>query len=508
MKRVPTFRGLLFAPRSGCGTGLRRRGAILILVLWLLVILSLIGLSFSTSMRVGVRITGNRASRIKARYYAKAAIERTVQELIDRLEPYYGEMSGFYDDEEYYAAQPIGEGFFSLLTNQRNEDGYLVYGITDEASRLNINTVEEEALLTFPEITQEMAASLIDWRDDDWEMGLDGAEDDWYMALPEDPYPCKNAPFQTVTELLLVRGWTQVDLFGEDSNENGRLDTNEDDGEESAPIDDADGELDVGLAHFFTLFSSDLERDPNGEDRLALGNASEDQLMGIEGMTEQQAKSIVAWRGNNNFDSLGDLLDVTVAEENDNNRNNQGAPNQTNRRDSRTIRDGRDSSGGRSSSYRTRDQRSGGGGNNQNNGNNQNQQGNQNQQSGQKAFSFEQAAQVLDYLCVDTQPKKNRININTAPYEVLMTIPGMTDDLAYQIVTHRESQGDFTARGALREVNGMTEDLFKEMIDHVTVQSYQFRIMAEGRHNDTKVVIEAVIDVSEQEPKLLYWKES
>lgn len=473
------------------------RGAILVLVLWLLLILSLIGLSYSSSVKTGVSIEGNRAARVKARWYARAAIERTIAELLERQEPYYSHASGFYDDQEHFAMQPVGDGFFSLLTGERGEDGEPIYGITDEASRVNLNSVGEEALYTFPEMTQEMVSGLLDWRDDDWEVRVDGAEDDYYSMLPE-PYLCKNRDFQTVGELLLVSGWTEADLFGEDANENGLLDPNEDDGDRSPPLDDADGELDLGLARFFTVYSRDKELNPNGETRVDLNSASEQELLRIEGMTQKQAQAIVEWRKQNRFDSLGDLLDVTEAQKQQDRKSGgqQGGRNQNRSGGSNENGQHPSSEGGRSPRSGSSNQRS------------SRSTGQSSSKQAQKVFNLDQIAQIIDWVCIDTEDKTNRININTAPYEVLMTLPGMTEALAQEIMTYRESNlGPFTSRADLLQVNGMTEEVFRELIDYVTVQSYQFRIVAEGQEGETRLRIETVVDVGQDPPRILYWRE-
>ena len=470
-----------------------RRGVILVLVLWLLLIVSLIGLSYSSSVRTGVTITGYRANKVKARYYARAGIERTIAELLLREDSFYSEseITGFYDDVELFAQQPIGRGFFSLVTGRKNEAGEPIYGITDEASRLNLNEVTEEALLTFPEITEEMIDSLLDWRDEDWDQNIEGAEDDYYAML-EDPYLCKNANLQTVTELLLVRGWTTVELFGEDANNNGLLDRNENDADESPPDDDADGELDFGLVSFFTIYSRDKEMNPEGETRLDLNSATEEQLQQIEGIDQTQARSIVAWRGQNRFDSLADLFDVTEAQQQSQQQGSQrGSAQQPGTRSSR-------GSSGSSSQERSGSSSQSG------------QQGSSaSSRQPRRVFDYDQVAQIVDWLCISTEDKANRINVNTAPFEVLMTLPEMTEELATEIITRRESSlGPFTLRLELRDVNGMTEEIFRGLLDYVTVQSYLFRIIAEGYEGETQAVIEAVIDVGDETPKILYWRES
>jgi len=474
-----------------------RRGAILILVLWLVLILSLIGLSYSSTVRTGVTITGNRAGKVKARYYAKAGIERTINELLMLMtqESYYSETIGFYDDETRFANQPIGDGSFSLLTGRRGDLGQPIYGITDETGRLNLNTASQDALLSFPEITTEMSDALADWRDSDYEPNPEGAEEDYYQML-DDPYPCKNQDLQTINELLLVRSWTTIEVSGEDTNNNNRLDQNEDDADLSPPLDDADGEIDLGLSSFFTVYSRDKELDPGGQTRLDLNSATQQQLQQIEGMTETQARSIVAWRSNNKFASLADLFNVTQAQQ----TSSGGQSGQkTSLRASSSQASKSSVSTGRSSltPSKTQPTKSTGA------------QSAKSSQSQQKAFTYDQIARFVDWVCVGTTDKRNRININTAPLEVLMALPGMTEALASEILTrHQSSLGAFMRRSDLRDVNGMTEQIFRGLIDYITVQSYQFRIIAEGREGETKTVVETVVDLSTNPPRILYWRES
>jgi competence protein ComEA len=114
----------------------------------------------------------------------------------------------------------------------------------------------------------------------------------------------------------------------------------------------------------------------------------------------------------------------------------------------------------------------------------------------------------VDWVCVGSDDKRNRININTAPLEVLMTLPGVDESLANEIVTRRSSsEGPFTGRGDLSSVNGMTQEIFQGLIDYVTVQSYQFHIVAEGRSGEAKTTVEAVVDVATNPPKILFWRE-
>ena len=53
-----------------------------------------------------------------------------------------------------------------------------------------------------------IADSILDWTDSDFLEHLNGAEDTYYLEL-RPPYRCKNAPLETYSEMLLVRGIDQ-----------------------------------------------------------------------------------------------------------------------------------------------------------------------------------------------------------------------------------------------------------------------------------------------------------
>ena len=93
------------------------------------------------------------------------------------------------------------------------------YGLIDEGRKININqanrtTMERlfKIVLGFDEIdAQELAASIIDWRDADSELTIPigSAEDSYYRNLKH-PYEAKDAPFEVLDEVLLVKGMNEA----------------------------------------------------------------------------------------------------------------------------------------------------------------------------------------------------------------------------------------------------------------------------------------------------------
>jgi general secretion pathway protein K len=101
------------------------------------------------------------------------------------------------------------------------ENGYYTIGITNEAGKVDINTTSELILRNLLlnlgldlDKADIIVDSVMDWKDPDDLHRLHGAEDDYYISLPN-PYKTKNANFETLEELLLVKGMTPEILLDE-----------------------------------------------------------------------------------------------------------------------------------------------------------------------------------------------------------------------------------------------------------------------------------------------------
>jgi general secretion pathway protein K len=83
--------------------------------------------------------------------------------------------------------------------------------IVDAASRINLNRASQEQLERLP-LTTEQIDSLLDYREDSRQPRVEGGKDDYYNNLST-PYNAKLAPFDTVDELLQVKGFTANILY-------------------------------------------------------------------------------------------------------------------------------------------------------------------------------------------------------------------------------------------------------------------------------------------------------
>ncbi len=154
--------------------------------------------------------------------------------------------------------------FSIVASNLDGPQDTIRFGITPEAGKLNINSASEAEIQRLFESVllelgienyQELIAAFLDWRDQDDDPRPGGAEIEYYNTLIP-AYRPKNGALDSIEEMLLIKGWTAALLYGEDTNRNGLLDANENDGDATPPTyDDADGVLAHGLAPYITVWS-------------------------------------------------------------------------------------------------------------------------------------------------------------------------------------------------------------------------------------------------------------
>lgn len=246
----------------------RTGGTILIVTIWVVLVLAGLALVFARSMRVAAIVSANQVASVEAEWIASGVC----QYIIAQLAAYAGDVEALNENAPWEALQ-VGQGSFWVLRSNLENDRDFDYGLTDEAGKINLNSASLEMLLKLPGMTSELAASIIDWRDEDGDVTTGGAEDEYYLLLSE-PYNCKNAPFETVDEILLVKGASEELLYGEDTNLNGVLDDNENDGDNSAPSDNRNGRLEGGFYDYITVYSVEANTDSEGNERINLNDAS------------------------------------------------------------------------------------------------------------------------------------------------------------------------------------------------------------------------------------------
>jgi general secretion pathway protein K len=113
------------------------------------------------------------------------------------------------------------------------------------------------------EVTDTIVDSILDWKDADDLLRLHGAESDYYLSLPN-PYKAKNANFDTLEELLLVKGMSYEIFLGKEGEK--------------------------GLVNFITINSNMSVINVNAAPR--------EVLTAVPGITPEGAEAIISYRQN------------------------------------------------------------------------------------------------------------------------------------------------------------------------------------------------------------------
>jgi len=288
---------------SASGRG--RRGAVFLIVLWVIVILTSVVLVMSRGMRTEAQASANQVSMLRA-----AAIERAAEQYVLALVA-QNPATAYMLPEDYFRAYELRDGWFWVIRPdlESNELTY-VFGLADEAGKLNLNTASNEMLLGLPGMYLEMAAAIIDWRDSDENITLGGAENEHYLMLPR-PYYCKNEPFETVEELLLVRDFTPEILWGRNPTARGQISSAFGSGGafSTSGIGFTDADLARGLYDLLTVYSAEPNTDIEGNARVNINNNNRQQLFQllVNEFGQARAEEMLAGAGTQPFRNVLDM---------------------------------------------------------------------------------------------------------------------------------------------------------------------------------------------------------
>jgi type II secretory pathway component PulK len=413
--------------------GRRPAGIVLVIVLVVVAVMALAAYTFTDLMvthRQAAQLSGE---QLQAKALVDSGVDATrVFLLLDRATR--EEAGGLYDNPTQFQgvlvvndADPKFRGCFTIVAPTVDDVGGfggVRYGLEDESTRLNLNTLmlaEKQMpgggrtlLMAIPGMTEDVADAILDWIDEDDEPRELGAEVDYYSGLSP-AYAPRNGPMTTVEELLLVRGVTPQLLFGLDVNRNGIVDSGEMQGSLSG-VDNADGSLDRGWSAYLTLYSQEKNVSAaltpriylNGDDMQALY----DQLSQV--FPEDWVTFIVAYRLGGDYTGSQEAkagvtgkLDLTASP----------------RKKLDSVLD----LVGAKTQVRF--------------------EGDRNPTALASPFSADPLQMgaymelLMDNVTVSQAPLlPGRININQAPRAVLMGIPGMTEEIVNEIISRRDPE--------------------------------------------------------------------
>jgi general secretion pathway protein K len=200
----------------------RERGFALLAVMLVLALLGVVMGEFAFSMRLEASMVRAFKEGILATHLAEAGIHQAIREILSRGQVQAVDETG---QLRFYRTVP-GQTILTAVpplprTRVPLGPGEFSYRITDEDSRVNLNTARPdrvdrllEALGLEKQQRDVINDSLQDWKDANDVFRPNGAEsEDTYLKLPV-PYRARNGPLQDGAELLQIKGVTREIYFG------------------------------------------------------------------------------------------------------------------------------------------------------------------------------------------------------------------------------------------------------------------------------------------------------
>jgi len=174
-------------------------GFALLVVIMVLLLASFLASQLTLDVRTEQRLAANAKARDRAAILAEAGFNIALFRLMDKPVA--------LEAEREYGRLTPGLQYTHLL-----KGGQVRYYAANESGKIDLNASEPrllELFLRYRKLTMEQAgvvlASLLDWRDPDNLLRLNGAEQEYYMHLPE-PYIPRNGRIEDPAEFFLLRG--------------------------------------------------------------------------------------------------------------------------------------------------------------------------------------------------------------------------------------------------------------------------------------------------------------
>ncbi|MBI2349930.1 MAG: general secretion pathway protein GspK [Deltaproteobacteria bacterium] len=277
MKRVSSFEFRVSSLSN-------ERGVALVMVLWIFIFLLVVAFDFTASVREEGMATSRYAEEGEGYYLALAGFEKGLYRLLEGTTP------------EGQATRPRGparprspltlsqEVVDGIWREESLGEGLYRVRLVDEGGKVNLNRAAEDTLRRiFTNLGVEeprrtiLVDSILDWRDNDNLHRVNGAENDYYLSLSPS-YTAKNGPFDTVEDLLWVRGVTPELFYGLQE----------------------DGIRRAGLREIFTVDSP--------VDRVNLRTASAEVIHALLGLPLERSRAFVDERTKLSEKTQADLL--------------------------------------------------------------------------------------------------------------------------------------------------------------------------------------------------------
>lgn len=490
-----------------------RNGLVLVLVLVVVAMLSLAGYAFNELM-----FSANRASHLSGRQaQATFLVESGVEALkrdLSAPEALRSQSSDPSLQQSLYSGVLVFEderqgrtGRFSVVTPLPGDEAPTVrFGVANESAKLNLPAlvawdekqpgVARNALLKLPQMTNEVADSLLDWIDPDIQPREFGSEVDYYAGL-DPPYEPRNATVETMEELLLARGVTRPLLLGNDRNRNGVFEPIELAGDQgiatsSSAVSDASQTASMphqGWSGWLTLSSAEANLDPDGQPKLNLNENDLRKLHAglLKNFEQPVADFVVLYR------QFGPSTDSTTATGTSGTIDWKLEPKHRFATELDVI-------GARVSAIFASKKEA---------------TMVASPLGGEKGDFDQRLPKWLDYVTINPEAViPGRININLAPPEVLAGIPGLEDADVDAIVSQRGTGSSSSGESRRHPTWLLTEGVLplekmKPLLRYITTGGNVHRGQVIGHFDDGgfQARVELVVDASVRPPRIVQWKD-
>ncbi len=449
-------------------------GLALVATLWIMAVLSVLATEYLYVVHLDTRMAKNVVDRAQLEFAAKAGIAQFQRILAE-------DDTTFDSDQEEWAQTVEGE-----LQDPTYTTNYYSYELTatDENARIDINAASQQV------VTQLLESA--------------GAQEDQREELAQAVIDARGEQaFRSVGDVARAEGMTSAILYGSNATVA--------EGEEQP----------TPLINLITVYAVDKNVQSGGEDRVNITDADANALVqgltgedGAELLSQGEAEAITAQRDQEEYDSVGDLMDVpavsqdaldsardqlTTDDDDDDERTNI---NSASAEDLGNV-DGLDQGVGEAI-VRHRDD----------NGD----YGSVDDIRDAMLLTRDDMKWVTDKATVSGEDTlRGLVNINTASQDVLALLPGMDSGKAQAIIDRRESapegsseedaQMPFKNIGELLDVQEIDDDTYKELVDSITYRAQAFRVQANGLTPEGEAIarITAVLDRSGQQVETRYW---
>lgn len=387
-------------------------------------------------------------ARVRAHWAARAGVETLIARLQDEFDQ--SQPLGARSLLAAMSGPDLASGGFAGASYRVVREGPtgVELGPTDTHAKLNVSLLSADDLMLLPDMTEDVAAAILDWRGAPssatsilGDAQLYGPEA--YAGLPV-PYVPRQAPFRSLAELDLVIGVRSEFVRGVDDDLNGLY-------SEARPNRGAIGGSSAGLGWSGLLTASSQEGgvSPQGVARIDLTATDSSEVASALGVDSLQAEAIIA-HAQQSGATMADFIRTPLA----------------------TLAQQNQPAGGNALANAARRQPA--------------------------ALTRDQLSLLLDECSIGdpVQTTPGKVNINTVEEATLDYLANLTPTQKDALLLYRDQQaGDIAHVTDLLDVPQISNAVLADLYQFLGVRSQVFQAVVRGKDHSTGVQVEMIAEL-------------